>query len=104
MSWLQRLLRRDRLERELNDEVSYHIERQTQDLVNRGVDPKEAARQVALAFGGAAQVKDATREMRGTAWIEDFFRDIRHGFRLLRRVPVFTAVAILSLALGIGST
>lgn len=104
MSWIRRLFQRNRLERELDAEVSYHIERQIQDLIDRGVDPAEAARQVRLSFGSATQIMEATRDARGTAWIEDLGRDIRHGYRLLRRAPAFTAVATLSLALGIGAT
>lgn len=104
MSWVHRLIRRKRFERELDAELDYHIERQIQDLIDQGLDRQEAIRQVHLAFGGLDQVKEATRDESGTAWVDDFFRDIRHGWRLLRRVPVFTTVAVLSLALGIGST
>jgi hypothetical protein len=104
MSWIQRLLRRNQLERELDAEVRYHIERQIQDLVDQGMDAAEAARQVRLRFGSATQVMEATRDARGAAWLEDLWRDIRHGWRLLRRAPVFASVAILSLGLGMGST
>jgi putative ABC transport system permease protein len=89
MSWIQRLLRRNQLERELDAEVRYHIERQIQDLVDQGMDAAEAARQVRLRFGSATQVMEATRDARGAAWLEDLWRDIRHGWRLLRRAPVF---------------
>jgi predicted permease len=103
MSWLSRLVFRTRVERDLDREIDYHIDRQVQDLMARGVDPAEAARRARLAFGGREQIKEAARDVRGTRWLEDFFRDCRYGLRLLLRTPAFTAVAVISLALGIGA-
>jgi predicted permease len=104
MIWISRLFRRKQLERELDRELSYHVERQIQDLVDRGLTREEAAREARLAFGGVTQIKEAARDARGTGWVEDLFRDLRHGCRLLRRMPVFSSVAILSIALGTGAT
>jgi hypothetical protein len=103
MSWLSRLVFRARVERDLDREINYHIDRQVEDLIARGVDPTEAVRRVRMAFGGREQIKEAARDVRGTRWVEDFFRDCAHGLRLLLRTPAFTAVAVISLGLGIGA-
>src|SRR5437660_12459015 len=103
MSWIRRLLGRNRLEGELDREIAYHIERRVADLIEQGLDPREATRRVRLAFGAADQVKEQVRDTWGTRWLEDFARDARHGLRLLCKSPVFTSVAILSLALAIGA-
>ena len=102
-SRLQSLFHKQQLEDELSDEIQSHIEMQIDDLVSQGMSRQEA-RYVALRkFGGVDQVKETYREWRTLPWIETFFRDLRYGLRMLRRSPVMTAVAILSLALGIGA-
>jgi predicted permease len=103
MSWLSRFFFRARAERDLDRELAYHLDRQVSDLIAQGLDPAEAVRQARLTFGGREQIKEAARDVRGTRWVEDFFRDCRHGLRLLRRTPAFTTVAVVSLALGIGA-
>ena len=103
MSWITRLWQRKRLERELDKEVAFHLERQVQDLIAAGVAPAEAQRQATLLLGGMEQTKEACRDARGTRWLEDFFSDCRYGIRVLRRSPAFTCAAVASLALGIGA-
>ncbi len=91
------------MEAELNDELRFHAELEMQKLIGRGVEPREAARQARLAFGMTELVKEECRDERGTAWIENLGRDIGFAARMLRKNPTFTAVALLSLAMGIGA-
>src|SRR5215471_10371994 len=102
MSWIGRLFKRRRLEQDLDKELAYHVERRIADLISEGKNPQEAARRARLEFGGADAIKEACRDSRGTRWLEDLIQDCRYGARVLWRSPVFTSVAILSLALGIG--
>ena len=103
MRWAQRLFKRGRLEHDLAKELAYHVERRTAELVAEGVDPREAARRVRLEFGGADEIKEACRDARGTRWVEDFLLDCRYALRTMASNKAFTALAALSLALGIGA-
>jgi predicted permease len=100
---IRSLLRRVDVERELDEELRYHLERQIELNVERGMTPDDARRAALLAMGGVEQQKEACRDRRGIAAIDHLARDTRHGLRLLARSPVFTAVAVLSLAIGIGA-
>ena len=100
---LRALFRRDALERDLDAELRYHLERETEKNVAAGMTPAEARRRARMAFGGLDRAKEEERDARGTALLENLVRDVRYAARSLRRTPGFTATAIVSLGLGIGA-
>ncbi len=98
-----RLVRRSDFEREMDDEMRFHVEEETRERIRRGMGPAEARRTALLDFGGVAQQKEAARAARGLPWLEDFGPDLRFAFRGLRRSPGSSAAAIVTLALGVGA-
>ena len=84
------LVRRRDVERELAEEIGFHLEMETEANLRRGLSPAEARRLAGVAFGGVERTRESHRDARGTRWLEDLAADLRYGVRWLARTPGFT--------------
>jgi len=101
---LRSIFRRRQVERELEEELQFHLDRKVEEGLDRGLSPEEANRRARLALRGLEQRKEEMRDARRVHWLTDFVDDVRFALRSLGRAPGLAALVVVTLALGIGMT
>jgi hypothetical protein len=100
---LRALFRRNEMDADVDDELRDHLEREAKKYRRAGLTPNEAVRRAHLALGGSEQVKQQSRDSRGTKFVEDLLQDLRYAMRSFAKTPGLSFMIVLSLAIGIGA-
>ena len=106
MSWLSRFLnvvRRDRLNRDLDDEIQFHLAARTEELTRRGMTPEQAQGQAGRQLGNPLLLRESSRDIKLFPRLESILQDVAFGLRLCRKNTIVTAAAVVSLSLAIGA-
>ena len=100
---LQALVMPRRVERDLHDELSFHIERETKKLIDEGMEPARARNTAEARFGSTTVAADACRDERGTAFVDNTIRDVQYATRTFRRAPLAAITIVVTVAIGLGA-